>query len=301
MGRSTTTVEAVTVHVMAMQKFVIMSSCPRPMIRCLGNFKSILIATFDVLKLEIEVKIPFHRLCGNCREGNLTDCNNPGCIPTNGLERVVFTYNRQIPGPAIHVCKGDRIIVDVMNHLPGDETVIHWHGILQQKTPWMDGVQMVTQCPIPQGTTFRYDYEATDAGTFWYHSHSGVQRTDGLFGSLIIHDDDDANKKYYDCDYAEHTILVTDWINVLASYYTPGVRSNIIHPDSILINGHGTYQDPKTGNNTFAPIAVFYVPRGKRCLFRLINTGSQNCPSEFSVCIFLVLTSKSSIFFLAYN
>ena len=50
----------------------------------------------------------------------------------------------------------------------------------------MDGVSQVTQCPIGPQSTFSYNYTASPSGTFWYHSHSGAQRTDGLFGALIV-------------------------------------------------------------------------------------------------------------------
>ena len=50
----------------------------------------------------------------------------------------------------------------------------------------MDGVGKVTQCPIGPQSSFLYSYTATPSGTFWYHSHSGAQRTDGLFGALIV-------------------------------------------------------------------------------------------------------------------
>jgi len=73
----------------------------------------------------------------------------------------------------LQVCLGDRIIVDVVNNLPGQSTTIHWHGTEQKGTPHMDGVPMVTQCPITEYTTFRYDFTATRVGTLYWHSHSG--------------------------------------------------------------------------------------------------------------------------------
>jgi len=55
----------------------------------------------------------------------------------------------------MQVCEGDTIVVDVKNFLFGEGTAIHWHGIHQKKTPWMDGVPGATQCPIPPGGVFR--------------------------------------------------------------------------------------------------------------------------------------------------
>lgn len=77
-------------------------------------------------------------------------------------------------------------MVDVINKILGSTETIHWHGIRQTKTPWMDGVPMVTQCPIHQGSTFRYSFPAEDPGSFWYHSHSGA--FDHLFSTFIFID-----------------------------------------------------------------------------------------------------------------
>ena len=52
-------------------------------------------------------------------------------------------------------------------------TAIHWHGVFQEGSQYMDGVPMVTQCAIREGTTFRYDFIAGNEGTHFYHSHDG--------------------------------------------------------------------------------------------------------------------------------
>lgn len=111
--------------------------------------------------------------CGKCSQGVEEDCNNPQCVVGDGVEKGVMSINRQIPGPAIQVCKDDLIIVDVHNHAHGSAAALHWHGLHMQNTPFMDGVPFVTQCPIPYANTFRYEFYATEAGTQFYHSHSG--------------------------------------------------------------------------------------------------------------------------------
>lgn len=65
--------------------------------------------------------------------GTLSDCYQIGCVPGSGVERVIMTVNQQLPGPVINVCKGDRIIVEVTNHMPGQGLSMHWHGLRQQK------------------------------------------------------------------------------------------------------------------------------------------------------------------------
>lgn len=61
-----------------------------------------------------------------------------------------------IPGPSIQVCEGDKVVIDVENHIEGMEVTLHWHGLFQRGSQYYDGVPFVTQCPIMQGTTFRY-------------------------------------------------------------------------------------------------------------------------------------------------
>ena len=66
-------------------------------------------------------------------------------------------------------------------------TSIHWHGIYQKDTPWMDGTAYVSQCLIQPHQTFTYRFKADPPGTHWYHSHVATQRADGLFGLFIVH------------------------------------------------------------------------------------------------------------------
>ncbi|KAL0272319.1 UNVERIFIED_CONTAM: hypothetical protein PYX00_005343 [Menopon gallinae] len=101
--------------------------------------------------------------------------------------RMAMSINGYSPGPYISVCENDVITVDVKNILPaGMEASIHWHGLRQRGTPFMDGTPMVTQCPIHSGTTFTYRMKADRPGTFYYHAHSVSQQLDGLYGALIV-------------------------------------------------------------------------------------------------------------------
>lgn len=100
----------------------------------------------------------------------------------NGL----VTVNGLIPGPTLLVTVGQTLVVDVVNKMTSSITTVHWHGIPQSGTPWMDGVPGVTQCPINPGSTYRYIFGAIPAGTFWYHSHVVQQRVQGEYGALIV-------------------------------------------------------------------------------------------------------------------
>ena len=84
-----------------------------------------------------------------------------------------LTVNGMTPGPAIHVCLNDIVIVKVKNKIPNQDLAMHWHGIEQKGTPYMDGVPMITQCPISYGSTYEYAFIASSPGTFFYHSDSG--------------------------------------------------------------------------------------------------------------------------------
>lgn len=223
------------------------------------------------------------RLCGACENGTVIDCFRKGCIPANGVERTIMTVNQQLPGPTISVCKNDRIIVDLSNHMAGEEISFHWHGLHQRGTPWFDGVPMVTQCPIFGGNTFRYIFDAQDSGTHFYHAHSGLHRLNGLFGKLTVREPDDPNADLYDYDLDEHAILLTDWNNQLAEESIPGTKDEFLLPESLLMNGFGTFTDSESGEFKYAPIAAFYVERGKRHRFRIGNIAAHICPFELTV------------------
>lgn len=98
--------------------------------------------------------------------------------------------NGQSPGPLIEARAGDTVRVHVHNQLSnGERTTIHWHGISQVRSTWMDGVASVSQCGIPPGRNFTYEFVVDgQRGTFWWHAHLGLQYTDGVYGPIVIHD-----------------------------------------------------------------------------------------------------------------
>lgn len=200
----------------------------------------------------------------------------------------MMSINHQLPGPSINICKDDRLIVDVTNHMDGHGLAIHWHGIFQKETPWMDGVPMVTQCPIAAGNTFRYDFHARQSGSHLYHSHAGFQRVNGIAGVLNVRDVYDPNSDYYDYDLPEHTVFLMDWLDTLAEEKIPGTDSDNLGAHSVLINGLGSSFGSNSGKFLFAPMATFYVERRKRHRFRIVNAQSFSCQSEISVRIFFL-------------
>ncbi len=110
-------------------------------------------------------------------------------VPERWGETDVWCYGGAVPGPKIRVRQGDRLSITVENAL-AEETTVHWHGLRVPNA--MDGVPHLTQAPIARGETFTYEFNAVDAGTFWYHPHqrSFEQVGRGLYGALIVEEAD---------------------------------------------------------------------------------------------------------------
>jgi len=102
-----------------------------------------------------------------------------------GQQVAAYAYNRQVPGPRLRLTQGDRVRVNVTNHLP-ESTTVHWHGLVLPNA--MDGPAEITQTPIAPGQTFAYQFTVGQAGTYFYHSHDHVDRQQalGLYGALIV-------------------------------------------------------------------------------------------------------------------
>lgn len=133
--------------------------------------------------------------------------------PDGVYDRRVIGINGEWPIPTIRVKKNDRVIINLTNDLEDKDTSLHFHGLFQKGSNAMDGPQMVTQCPIAPGYTFTYDFEVTDqAGTYWYHSHTGNQYGDGLRGLFIIEDTEELPFAYDE----EVTLSVSDWYHMEA-------------------------------------------------------------------------------------
>ncbi len=114
------------------------------------------------------------------------------------------TVNGTIPAPLIRLREGQNVRIAVTNML-AEDTSIHWHGVL---LPFdMDGVPGVSFPGIRPGETFVYEYPILHAGTFWYHSHSGLQEPLGHYGPMIF-DPADADPVRYD---REHIVVLSDW------------------------------------------------------------------------------------------
>ncbi|SPN98750.1 related to cell surface ferroxidase [Cephalotrichum gorgonifer] len=126
----------------------------------------------------------------------------------DGFARSVIGINGQWPCPTLEVDIGDKVIIEVTNGLGNETTSLHWHGLFQEGSNLFDGPAHVTQCPIPPGASFTYEFEVHQPGTYWYHAHIGAQYSDGLRAPLIVHD---RNSPYEREIEAEYVLSVSDW------------------------------------------------------------------------------------------
>ena len=124
------------------------------------------------------------------------------------------------PGTEIRYRKGDVFRVMVQNRLT-QPTSIHWHGLIPPNL--QDGVPGVTQAPIEPGELMLYQFPLIQAGTYWYHSHYGLQEQQGLAGPLII--EDPAETRGYDHDV---TLLLSDVYGGDPDTIVPGLRDGSI-------------------------------------------------------------------------
>ncbi|XP_048741744.2 uncharacterized protein LOC125655475 isoform X1 [Ostrea edulis] len=224
-----------------------------------------------------------------------TPVNSDEVITADGweMQRVVIVANGTLPGPTITVYEDQTLIVHVKNNLYSDTVTIHWHGLPQRDTPYMDGVGFVTQCPIHPGQTFTYTFKARPSGTHWYHSHVGAQRAKGLYGALIIKERHPPHTVHGVAE--EFVMQIQDWnhdydvdqaflysdvgVFLNRTQFQPSValdgsKFSLWYAESALINGKGRYYHPITRVHNEAPLDVFNVDGNKRYRFRVINAAA---------------------------
>lgn len=186
----------------------------------------------------------------------------PATLPLvggEGAETDLWAYNGAVPGPEIRVRQGEAIRVVARNGL-AQPTTVHWHGIRLPNA--MDGVPEVTQEPIPPGGAFTYEFEAVDAGSFWYHPHvnSVEQQGRGLAGPLIV---EEREPIAVDRDL---TWVIDDWL----------LRDTAQIDDSFGHRGQMSHGG-RIGNTVTVNGRVpdsFRVRAGERIRLRLINVAN---------------------------
>ena len=227
-------------------------------------------------------------------------CSIPMTVDGVSYRRYI-AVNGRIPGPTLIVTEDQLVKITVVNRLTNEVITIHWHGMHQKGTPWMDGVGFISQYPIGLGATFDYIFKASPAGTHWYHSHVGAQRTDGLFGALVVRESMSLGDNIID-NPSKYTLTLLDWqreasldlfvkIHSTLGFYpdkpigqVPTNRdspynSRTISPDGVevgpvpywsgLINGRGRMND-----SIRTPLSIFRVTRDSMYRFRIIGAQS---------------------------
>ena len=125
-------------------------------------------------------------------------------IRIDGKEGHAVAINGTVPAPLLRLKEGQTVRLSVTNQLD-EMTSIHWHGIL---VPFqMDGVPGVSFPGIRPGETFVYEYPVKQSGTYWYHSHSGLQEQEGHYGPMVI---DPAGEERAPAD-REHIVVLSDF------------------------------------------------------------------------------------------
>lgn len=193
-------------------------------------------------------------------------------LDLDGTPRLALAINGQVPGPLVECNWGDTVQISVTNGMKDNATSIHWHGVTQKTTNDQDGVPGITECGIAPGDTRVYTFRAASYGTGWYHSHALSQLGDGIRGPMVIHGPATAN---YDIDMG--SVMIDDLFgngtdtvsaatqNSRIAHFGPGPTWNYV------LNGHNTFPDLSRGKH-----ALWTVKPGKKHLFRLINSASQN-------------------------
>ena len=153
---------------------------------------------------------------------------------------------------------GDSLEIKVTNNIGDQMSLIHWHGLTQRNSSFMDGPQ-INQCPIntidPKTghmlttvnnvNSMTYKLKPQASGTWWYHGHYNSQPVDGLAGTLVVEDTQEILNGYkshglkYDTDVV---YLLSDFYNSPASSYMPWYLSPASGgdepmPENIVVNG----------------------------------------------------------------
>ena len=228
-------------------------------------------------------------------------------ITGDGTRRSVLAVNNRMSGPTIVTRLGQELKVTVINSLLSESITIHWHGLHQRGTPWMDGVPLITQCPILPYTNFTYTFTLKEVGTHWYHSHSGATRTDGLFGAVVVtspgeFEGTDVNPRDFEDLPGQHSFTVIDYQHESSTHLFDIVNSGAGFDDLVkgstskyeethMSSGAGTAVIPFLSglistagwlfqplNNASCmpvdnvPLTFFQVERGKAFRFRVVGT-----------------------------
>lgn len=208
----------------------------------------------------------------------------------DGVPRMVMTINGEIPGPEICVNQGQILTIRVENHLKTEGVSMHWHGLLQERSEWFDGVEGVSQFPIMPSTHMTYVMPIGDQfGTYWAHSHMGMQYMDGIYSALTILPRNP--RPIIDSVTAEYTVLFSEWYHDTSTSFLTQLFAGVIFAPpftTALIDGAGIFdctQAPDPNNceqRDWEDLTSFSVQEGHKYRFR-VSSGTAGGAYSFSI------------------
>lgn len=183
--------------------------------------------------------------------------------PDGVFERKMVGFNGTWPLPTLRVQKGDRVNLYLTNGFEEERnTSLHFHGMFQNGSAQMDGPEMVTQCPIPNGQTYLYNFTVGDqVGTYWYHSHTSGQYGDGMRGVFIIEDTEELP-----FDYDEEVVLT---LNEHYHDYSDDLTPKFLN----LYNPTGAEPIPQNLLWNETRNGSWHVQENTTYFLRILNTG----------------------------
>ncbi len=254
------------------------------------------------MKLRTCAFVALLAMTGAANAGEYTLSIDETRVNFTGNEADALAINGTIPAPLLRFTDGEDVTIHVTNNLD-ESSSIHWHGLLLE--PEMDGVPGISFDGIPPGETFTYRFKVRQTGTYWYHSHSGYQEQEGIYGPMII-DPKGPDPVAYD---REFVVLLSDWkdddpadvhANLKASsdYYNYAQRTVFDFFDDVAEKGLGATVDDRlawgemrmmptdlsdvsgytfltNGQTTEAPWTGQFVP-GERVRLRFINGAAMS-------------------------
>ena len=127
-------------------------------------------------------------------------------INLTGINTKAMALNGSIPGPTLRFRDGDTARIRFKNNMDVP-TSVHWHGIL---LPYrQDGVPYVSNLPIEPGEIEIFEFPIKQTGTYWFHSHTGLQEQRGVYGAIVI-TPKEGERVLSDQD---EVIILSDWTN----------------------------------------------------------------------------------------
>eukprot|EP01018_Ginkgo_biloba_P037334 Gb_09725 [translate_table: standard] len=217
-----------------------------------------------------------------------------------GIKQQVIAINGQFPGPIVNLTTNWNAVVNVNNNLD-EPLLIAWNGLQHRRNSWQDGVSG-TNCPIPVGWNWTYQFQAKDQiGSFFYFPSLQFQRAAGGFGGVIVNNRPVIPVPFGTPD-GDFTVFIGDWYTrshkvspvslcpsslgrtqlvehgLIPSFAWQDLRKalddgkDLGMPDGVLINGKGPYR-----YNSSVPADIEYetfnVQPGKTYRFRIHNVG----------------------------